>query len=235
MVLHTPKTSTEKQRDQFRQLGERQAAFIRGGGLLVKRPGRWAQVHNTAYEPLARINLSGLITFDSQDAVDDVSGRVKTWERAYVRGIMLPDDALTFVNNINMWNDDKIAMINMELSEYQPQGAAIAVTRTFDVGSETWVGTRALLAYTFGDWTNQIRHMLQLPNRFVKFSEVQIFDTKWGRPARSKNGLFNAVLEGLDPTIIHPYIEGEPRGFMKRGRPGEQEKFKEWLASFSEQ
>jgi hypothetical protein len=214
MPQYQPQASTEKQRAIFRQLAERQSGLIHNGGLRITRPGRYAQVHRTAYEPLARINLAGLITFDSQDAVDDLTGSIKTWERPYIQGIMLPDDVPKFVTNVNLWNDDKVAMICMKLPAYQSPGAAIAVTRAFDEASQTWGTTRALDAFTFNGWMDQIRHMLNIPKR-LKFSVIQVFDTKWGRPARSKNGLFNAVLKALDPNIPHPYIEGEPMRQIK--------------------
>lgn len=33
---------------------------------------------------------------------------------------------------------------------------------------------------------------------------VQVFDAKWGRPARAKKGLYAAVLNALDTTIEYP-------------------------------
>ncbi len=94
--------STEKQRAVFRKLGEKQAEFIRSDGLHITKPtlhpnSRWAQIHRSSYEPLALINLGGLITYGSQDAVNSYTGLVKSFERSYIQGIMLPDEAVKFV------------------------------------------------------------------------------------------------------------------------------------------
>lgn len=236
MPIYFPKTSSEKHRAVFRRLAETQAEFIRNGGLWITRPithpnMRWAQVHKTAYESLALINQAGLLTYDSQDSVNAYTGRVKSSERCYIQGIMLPDDALTFVNNINIWNDDKVAIICMELPKYPRYGAEIAVTRAFDAASQTWIGSRTMDAFTFPDWIDIIRDTLKVPKR-IKFSVVQVFDTKWGRPARSKKGLFNAVLRALDPTTVYPDIKGGLITFIMRGKPDDEERFEEWKASF---
>lgn len=223
----------------FRRLGEQQAEFIRNDGLHATAPSlrpntRWAQVHRTAYEPLARINLAGLLTYDSQDAVNSYTGKVKSWERPYIQDAMLPDDALRFVNNINMWNHDKIALICMKMPDYPIVGAEIAVTRAFDEGSRTWIATRTMDACTVKDWIDDIRLALHMPES-VKFSVIQVFDTNWGRPARSKKGLFNAVLKALDPAAVHPCTPDAPITFIKRGRADDEKRYQEWRAGFSKE
>ncbi len=66
------------------------------------------------------------------------------------------------------------------------------------------IPSMAMGAYTIKDWNDDFRRDFKIPKR------VKFFDAVWGRPARSKNGLFNAVLKALDPTIPGPYDEEAP-------------------------
>lgn len=89
---------------EFDRVANRQAAFIRDGGLRMSTPAQ--QVHESSYESLALINEQGLLTYGSQDAID------KDYERSYVQGYMLAEAAKCFVDRINLWNDDKVALMS---------------------------------------------------------------------------------------------------------------------------
>lgn len=173
---------------EFSRLLRRAAQSIRDGELRYEPVEKYLQVHHSSWEPLAQINLSGMLTFDSQDAIDAATGKAKPWERSYVFGFMLPDDALRFVNHINMKNDDKVALLCFEPKAEQSIYAEIALTRTADEQSATNVADAILTR----EQRANLNTLYKIPET-LELQAVQVFDTKWGRSASHRNGLFNAI------------------------------------------
>ncbi len=200
---YRPESSTPKEKAQFNRLIRRSVKFILGGGLRYEPVYKYMQVHHSSWEPLALINSRRLFTFDSQDALFAETGRTKPCERSYIMGFMLPSEALTFVNNINIWNDDKVALICFEPKEERATHGEITVTCMFDETSGTWFGSNVMDALMTQEYRESLNEQYRIPDSLQLYA-VQVFDTKWGRSASSRNGLFNAVLRALDPTIKYP-------------------------------
>src|SRR5437764_408314 len=88
------------------------AERIRTGSLRQEAGER---VHHSSWELLAQINEKGLLTWNSQDAIDPTTGETKDTERPYVEGTMPLDRARIFVDDFNLTHDDKIAMLCIPL------------------------------------------------------------------------------------------------------------------------
>lgn len=194
--------------DSVLDAGARQAKWIMKGGLVEEGPTA-EQVHRSSWKYLARINEKGLITTNSQDAVDAHTGEVKDYERPYVVGLMQFEMAKLFVDRINLNRDDIVAMIADTLPKGQgnrPDGswksAQIAVTRRFNEETGEWFRSAQMSVHEPAEMIEAFTELFSLP-RNVTWIPVQIFDTKWGRPARSKNGLYKAILKALNSESHH--------------------------------
>lgn len=168
------------------------AQTIRDGGLHSEQRDAIAEVHRSSYEPLAQINERGLITVVSQDALDSRDGSTKNFERSFVRGFMLPEEAEVFVRRVNM-NSDKVAY-RLALGHY-PQVHDIVVSKRLDKFGLPYPSFRLSTADSplwINKWKQDVSDIAPtLP---------AVFDPKWGRSATSKKGLFKNILDNLGVT-----------------------------------
>lgn len=195
------------QKSSFLRAGQTQAKAIREGllGVDILTSHPIAKVHRSSWEPLALMNEQGLITISSQDSLDDITGRAKDYERSYVIGYMLTDEAEAFVERFNLWTDGMAAFTCLKVPDSQSRklrGARITVTVTFDEERGGWTGGMPLTTFVSDLWEKWARSELGIPKR-LPITLVKIFDAKWGRPARSKSGLFPAIFRALDVTVTH--------------------------------
>jgi hypothetical protein len=188
----------------FHAARERMSRFIRNGGLAL--PKEWSQVHASSFPFLADINAGGMLTGDSQDAIDSVP-----IERAYVEGYMLPGHARAYIKWINM-NTDKVALIVsvfysddttvrhcLKDFEYAP---GITVTRARGDGGE-WRAVSSIVPAIKATWKSMKDEMREWygmrPRRDVVL--VETFDPVWGRSAVTRDGLFPAAVTALRSSM----------------------------------
>eukprot|EP00741_Cyanophora_paradoxa_P001543 tig00000492_g1494.t1 len=170
----------------FADVAREAAALIRAGGLRIE-DDEYSQVEPASYEPLARINELGLVTFDSQDARPSAGDT----ERPYVEGFMLPGAAEAFVDAFNA-STDKVALLLHPSSDHA-WASRVIVTRRGDGHPESWQQLRI----DPESYAWQQRRMGLRPGGSLL---VACIDPKWGRRATGPGGLFGdvvRVLEGL--------------------------------------
>lgn len=179
-----------------------EAKFIRDGGLRID--SQYPQVHESSWEPLAIINERGILTYGSQDAIDSESGDVKDYERSYIQACMLDtEETYQIVERFNLWSDSMIAYICVKVNETvysKNRTSKIATSLRFHDNS--WFASMSLRLVQDPQWNRMMRSEFGLRKR-VPIVNVCFIDAKWGRPATADNGLFNAVLEALDTSVIH--------------------------------
>ena len=171
------------------------ARFIRDGGLVL--PEGWSQVDPSSFALLADINTEGMLTADSQDAIDP-----HPVQRAYVSGFMLPAHAAQFIRWLNM-HTDKVAFVLTSLYSVNCVGykamPGITVTKTLDGQSFT-----AIPPVIVDSWDRMAHEMRVsygvLPRKDLV--QVECFDPVWGRSAVSTDGLFHAVVNALKQSRI---------------------------------
>lgn len=178
------------------------ADAIRGGSLLFEPIEEWSQVHHSAWEFLAKINELGLITFNSQDSIEAVDGSVKSYERSYVEGLMPPDEAMKFCEIMNLFTD-KVAYFNAAKLDDDTKNSEIILRPEIIVTARSAPRNRIQRGYGL-----QLDHkpiMISYFKQSVHVPEdipvlvVSVFDPKWGRPARYRNGLFTDIIKALTP------------------------------------
>lgn len=165
-----------------------------------KKGGRcW--LHESSWPYIAEINRLGLITFAGQDAKDPVDGQVKKWERSYLTGFMPLEQAREFITNINLFEPGMTAAICVTVPDWSPvwtqEGAAgsIATNAFWDERRGRW-NMRGVSFYNLIKYNKAWLHRYGLPEDFPLVG-VTVIDTKWGRVASSKKGLYNAVIRSL--------------------------------------
>lgn len=178
------------------------AKAIRDGILLVEPIEEWSQVHRSSWESLAVINDLGLITYNSQDAIDQETGEVKTYERSYLEGFMLPERAQPFVEMVNMFSDKVAYRMGGTLDPTTSMAQTlllptIAVAKHQDEHG-SWYTGMALKLDMKQRVIDRLKKEAQIPDE-VPVTKVVVFDPKWGRTAISKNGLFKEVIKALTP------------------------------------
>lgn len=172
---------------QFRLVMWKLHDFIKEGGL--KEDPDVSQVNKTAWIHLSRIVKNGFLTFDSQDAYDNPD------ERAYVCGFLMTDRALDFVHKINMYTD-KVALVLLPVSKSQV--SSITVTRNHRRNAESYHSETRIHLYSTKKEIDFLKtSVVGIPKR-INVSMVAVFDPVWGRPARSKHGLFGEILSAFD-------------------------------------
>lgn len=195
--------------DSFREATRVQAERIRNGSLDEKHPGA-EQVHRSSWKYLAKVNEKGLITTNSQDAVNSYTGETKSYERAFIEGYMPIEAAILFVDRINLTFEDKIAMLVLSIPKETMtmpdgsivKGVTIAVTQRFNETTGEWFRSAQMGGFQREEHLSIHKSWWSIPESFQMIG-IQVFDTKWGRPARSKNGLFKAVIKTLNSSSLH--------------------------------
>ena len=187
------------------------ARHIRSGGLAM--PKDWDQVDPASFALLADINDAGMLTTNSQDAIEPLPV-----QRAYVDGLMLPAQARAYIKWLNV-NTDMVAFASSMLYSDNSRatsevfkslpGLGIAVTRTREGAAKgEWLRTTSVMPAVANSWGRAAFEMRAvfglLPSKDVV--NVTSFDPKWGRSAVSKDGLFPAVVRALKTNQI-PYTK----------------------------
>lgn len=192
------------------------AKSIREGSLLVEPIEKWAQVHRSSWEPLAKINDLGLITFSSQDAITAETGRINPYERPFIEGIIPTERAEEFVQKLNIFTD-KVAYRHasrlepgMKLSEQLIQ-PSIVVTRWPGEDRSYFQRGMALHLDNKKRALDKFKEQFHVPDE-IDVTVVSMIDPKWGRPARSKRGLFADVMKALTPGEF----KWEPNEFLRQ-------------------
>lgn len=179
----------------FETLCRDAADKIRRGSLSFEPVKDWAQVHESAWESLAQINESGLLTRNSQDAIDTHTGLVKDFERCYVIGFMPLNKAEFFVDKINS-QSNCVAFIQTPCNEWR---RSIAVSKTTAVTKipRYWLSTT-----NTPERILKLQEALHIPSA-LPVGLVSVFDPRWGHPAitKSNDGLFNVILYALSSRI----------------------------------
>jgi len=192
----------------YHEARARMAKHIRNGGLAV--PQKWDQINPASFSLLADINDGGMLTTDSQDAIDPVPV-----QRAYVEGLMLPEQARAYIKwlNVNtemvafamdvMYSDNSRATSEVYNSLL---GLGIAVTRTREgAAAGEWMRTTSVAPVAADKWDRMAFEMRVAFGLLPQKDEVVFvisFDPVWGRAASSKGGLFPAVIRALKGGML---------------------------------
>ena len=144
---------------------------------------------------LAKINELGLLTWMSQDALEDVSEDVQHHERAYVCGVMPRELTKIFVTKFNVSSNCMFATMSIALPrEKLGRNVRMGITnRSVDRATGEWKIRGVAPGVTD-------ERMIQHMNREYEegfLAEVDVIDPEWGRPATSKKGLWSAVIKIL--------------------------------------
>lgn len=186
----------------FHAARQRMAEHIRGGGLVV--PKEYAQADPSSFSLLAVINEGGMLTTNSQDAIEPLPV-----QRAYVEGLMLPVHARAYLRWITV-NTGMVAFA--PTVTYCDNGRAagvvdntlpavgIAVTRKREgAAAGEWKRASNLKAAFGSTWEHEAKMMINVYGMLPRKDAVLVctFDPVWGRSALSKDGLFPAVIHAL--------------------------------------
>lgn len=181
-----------KEMEDFREEAREAAKAIRARSLYEGDEYLNAQqVHRSSLCYLADINDLGFLTLASQDALDWRSGYSKPMARSYVAGWMPTAMARKFLLKFNCGNNDQFATICAEVStDVFRQKRVLCITDWDRVkkSGETYI--RGL---------EDKKLMIEMDANYGEgmISHVQVVDCKWGRPARSKKGLWRAIILAL--------------------------------------
>lgn len=168
------------------------AKAIRGGSLYAgdEYPNA-QQVHRSSWRYLADINDLGFLTMISQDSLDWRSGYSNPAERSYVAGWVPTNLALKFIEKFNFGNNDKFACICTAVPKEVFKTKKVIGITNYDIDKSTQQPYIRGLSPGFVD----MRAMSYWMDKPVSY--VEAVDCKWGRPARSKKGLWKAVILAL--------------------------------------
>lgn len=190
---------SERQREELTRAQQAAAKFIREGGLRLEP--QYPQVHESSWESLALINERGVLTYGSQDAIDSNTGEKKDYERCYITAVMLDTvETYQLVERFNLWSDSMIAFVCAKGSRNVLSN--IPVSLRFQKKRGGWFASMRLRLVMDPVWVGSARYEFGLTKR-LPIVEVNFIDSKWGRPATEDNGLYSAVLQALDPSVLH--------------------------------
>lgn len=150
---------------------------------------------------LQKINKAGFLTTNSQAGHRTKGKHYQTGEpyenieRAYLEGFMLEKDAANFIKTMGIETDKNAVFRPVGLSaDALPSELDIPLTIT-KRKSGISVDTHATVGLP-KEWSDSFKKMVHL-NKSEKVVFILCWDTKWGRTASGKNGLFRQVLECL--------------------------------------
>lgn len=152
---------------------------------------------------LKKMNHNGFLTIESQAGrnysitSDSKTQVTKVLERAYVLGFMPEKKAENFIEKIALYSDKNATYIpSCDDSVYIPAKLDIPLTIVKKNGEVPNVHTHSSTVLPESVW-NSYRKQLKI-NKNEKVVFIMCWDTKWGRKASSKSGLFTDILRILD-------------------------------------
>jgi len=154
------------------------------------------------YIPLLQnINKAGFLTTNSQAGHRSKGKHYETGkpyeltERAYLEGFMLEADAAKFIKAMAIQTDKNAIFrpVCTSAAELPPElDIPLTIVKR---GSEISVETHTTVGLP-QEWSDSFKKMVHL-NKSEKVVFILCWDTKWGRQAAGKQGLFTQVLECL--------------------------------------
>lgn len=150
---------------------------------------------------LQKINKAGFLTTNSQAGHRSKGKQYQTGkpyeltERAYLLGFMLEEEAEKFIKTIGIETDKNAIFIPVGASADDLPSALDIPLTIVKKGSTISVDTHVATALP-KEWSDSFKKMVHL-NKSEKVVYILCWDTKWGRQAAGKNGLFTKVLECL--------------------------------------
>jgi len=154
------------------------------------------------YMPLLqKINKAGFLTTNSQGGHRSKGKHYQTgkpyelMERAFVVGFMLEADAAKFIKAIGTQTDKNAIFLPVGISvDNLPPDLDIPLT-IVKSGSDISIETHVAAALP-KEWSDSFKKSVHL-NKSEKVVYILCYDTKWGRHAAGKHGLFTQILEYL--------------------------------------
>jgi len=150
---------------------------------------------------LQKINKAGFLTTNSQAGHMSKGKHFQTgkpyemMERAYLQGFMMEADAAKFIKAMSIHTDKNAIFVPVGVSfDDIPSEFDIPLTIT-KTNSEIKVETHmsAALPRDLSDFFKKLVHL----NKSEKVVFLSCWDTRWGRNAAGKQGLFTEVLKHL--------------------------------------